>query len=96
MVALDNANRVRSFRAQLKRDVQARRSSAALVLLEPPADVETMRVFDLLLSIPKLGRTKVNKILVQNRISPSKTVGGLTARQRHELVVALGSYARGS
>lgn len=89
MEALENANRVRSFRAQLKRDVKARRKSVGLLLLDPPERILSMKVFDLLLSAPKVGRVKVNKLLVQQRISPSKTVGGLTARQRHELVVAL-------
>jgi hypothetical protein len=36
--------------------------------------------------VPKYGRVKVNKILSQCRISPSKTIGGLSHRQRAELV----------
>ena len=43
-------------------------------------------MFDLLLAVPKYGRVKVNKILSQCRISPSKTIGGLSERQRTELV----------
>jgi hypothetical protein len=46
-------------------------------------------VFDLLLAVPKYGRVKVNKILSQCRISPSKTLGGLSERQRGELVTLL-------
>jgi len=48
-----------------------------------------MKVFDLILACPKYGRVKVNKILVQCRISPSKTVGGLSQRQRAEIVSML-------
>jgi hypothetical protein len=39
--------------------------------------------------VPKYGRVKVNKLLIQCRISPSKTLGGLSPRQRHELVANL-------
>jgi hypothetical protein len=46
-------------------------------------------VFDMLLAVPKYGRVKVNKILVLCRISPSKTIGGLSERQRSELVSLL-------
>jgi hypothetical protein len=88
--ALERANVVRSWRAQVKRDVKAGRRSVVELLLEPPELLETMHVFDLLLAVPKHGRTKVNKLLLRARISPSKTVGGLTGRQRMELVIALG------
>ena len=40
----------------------------------------------MLLAVPKYGRVKVDKILRQCKISPSKTVGGLSERQRNELV----------
>jgi len=56
------------------------------LLLDPPDYLETAKVFDLLLAVPKYGRVKVNKILSQCRISPSKTLGGLSGRQRGELV----------
>jgi hypothetical protein len=46
-------------------------------------------VFDMLLAVPKYGRVKVNKVLQQCRISPSKTIGGLSQRQRTELVSML-------
>jgi hypothetical protein len=40
----------------------------------------------MLLAVPKYGRVKANKILQTCRISPSKTIGGLSDRQRAELV----------
>lgn len=86
MEALARANDVRSRRAQLKRDLKAGRESIEQLLLEPPAFVETAKVFDLLLAVPKWGRVKVNKILTRCKISPSKTIGGLSERQRGELV----------
>jgi hypothetical protein len=86
MEALQRANHIRSRRAQLKRDLKAGRQPIDELLLAPPAYLETAKVFDLLLAVPKYGRVKVNKILTQCKISPSKTVGGLSERQRRELV----------
>ncbi len=86
MEALQRANEIRTKRAQLKRDLRAGRASIHQLLLEPPDWVETAKVFDMLLAVPKYGRVKVNKVLQQCRISPSKTIGGLSERQRAELV----------
>ena len=89
MEALARANDVRSRRAQLKRDLKAGRQPIHELLLRPPEYLETAKVFDLLLAVPKYGRVKVNKILSQCKISPSKTVGGLSQRQRAELVAMM-------
>ncbi len=86
MEALQRANDIRSRRAQLKRDLKAGRQPIHELLLDPPEYLETAKVFDLLLAVPKYGRVKVNKILSTCRISPSKTIGGLSERQRTELV----------
>ncbi len=85
MDALQRANEIRTRRAQLKRDLKGGRVSIHDLLLDPPEYLETAKVFDMLLAVPKYGRVKVNKILVTCRISPSKTVGGLSERQRNEL-----------
>ena len=89
MDALNRANEIRSRRAQLKRDLKAGRASIHQILLQPPDYVETAKVSDMLLAVPKYGRVKVNKVLVSCRISPSKTIGGLSPRQRAELVSML-------
>jgi hypothetical protein len=89
MEALARANDVRSRRAQLKRDLKAGRQPIHELLLQPPEYLETAKVFDLLLAVPKYGRVKVNKILSQCKISPSKTVGGLSQRQRTELIALM-------
>jgi hypothetical protein len=89
MEALARANDVRSQRAQLKRDLKAGRQAIHELLMQPPEYLETAKVFDLLLAVPKYGRVKVNKILSQCKISPSKTVGGLSQRQRAELVAMM-------
>ncbi len=89
MDALARANQIRIKRAQLKRDLKAGRLSIHALLLNPPEYVETAKVFDMLLAVPKYGRVKVNKVLQSCRISPSKTIGGLSQRQRTELVSML-------
>ncbi len=89
MDALQRANEIRTKRAQLKRDLKAGRQSIHSLLGSPPDYVATAKVFDMLLAVPKYGRVKVNKILAQCRISPSKTIGGLSERQRGELVRVL-------
>lgn len=89
MEALQRANEIRTKRAQLKRDLKAGRSSIHQLLLQPPDFVETAKVVDMLLAVPKYGRVKVDKILRTCKISPSKTVGGLSERQRNELVSML-------
>lgn len=97
MAALQEANRVRSWRAELKRDLKAGKVRAADVLRDPPEEVLTMKVVELLLAVPKIGRWKVGRILDGSAacrrepvpISPSKTVGGLSERQRRVLVECL-------
>lgn len=83
--ALAHANEIRFARAQMKRDIKAGRLAAEGVLLEPPAHAESMKVLDLLLSMPKVGRVKANKTVTKCSVSPSKTLGGMTQRQRVEL-----------
>lgn len=90
MEALRRANDVRTRRATLKRDLRSGRSQIDGLLLDPPEYLQTAKVFDLMLAVPKYGRVKVNRILTQCRISPSKTIGGLSERQRTELI----SYLR--
>jgi hypothetical protein len=86
MEALRRANDIRSKRAQLKRDLKAGKVKIQTLLLDPPEYVQTAKVFDMLLAVPKYGRVKTNRILNTCRISPSKTIGGLSERQRNELV----------
>jgi hypothetical protein len=92
MDALARANEVRARRAQLKRDLKARRVSIAVLLHHSPPYLETAKVFDIVLALPKVGRVKATKILHSCRVSPSKTFGGLTERQRAELAARLYRY----
>lgn len=87
--ALERANDVRMKRAALKRDLKGGRKSIYFLIMNPPDYIETMRLFDLMMAIPKYGRVKVDKVLNQVCISPSKTVGGLSDRQRSEIISRL-------
>lgn len=84
--ALRRANGIRSERARLKERLRNGEVSIIEVLLNPPECVHTAKVFDLLLAVPKFGRVKTARLLERCRVSPSKTVNGLTPRQRKELV----------
>jgi hypothetical protein len=89
MEALRRANEIRVRRAKLKKDLKAGNVNIERILEHPPAYVETAKVFDMLMAVPKFGRVKAARFLNQCRISQSKTVGGLSDRQRAELVSLL-------
>lgn len=89
LTALDRANLVRKKRAQLKRDLKASPELIAAVLHRPAWYAENAQIFDLLLALPRYGRVKVRKLLKTCGIAESKTVGGLSQRQRDALVAHL-------
>ena len=80
--ALAKAQATRTYRAQLKRDMKAGRVDWRDVLESTDPRLATMKVVDVLLAAPAMGRVKTNKRLVQAGVSPSKTISGLTDRQR--------------
>lgn len=89
--ALKRANEVRVFRADLKRELKRGRVSIHDLLLDEDLDerLATAKIIDLLLATPKYGRVKAHKVLQQTRVSPSKTLGGMTGRQKTELAAML-------
>lgn len=87
--ALRVANDIRIRRARLKEDIGEGRQSPVEVLVRPPDFTSTMKVFDFLTAIPKIGRVKANKFLSRTQTSASKTLGGISDRQRRELSVLL-------
>ena len=86
MEALKRANDIRVRRARLKKDLKDGRAQIEAILDDPPEYVSTAKVFDMLMAVPKFGRVKAARFLNQCRISQSKTVGGLSERQRAELI----------
>jgi hypothetical protein len=83
---LEQANEIRSARATLKKQLAAGTIELAPILTQPPAWLKTARVRNLLLAVPKIGTVKANRLLTQCGIAHSKTLGGLTDRQRRELI----------
>lgn len=90
MDALARANEVRVHRAQIKRAVKAGRICVVDLLVDP-SGLETMKILELMLAVPGYARVKANKALRQCEVSPSKTLGGLTDRQR----LAVAGWVRG-
>jgi hypothetical protein len=86
LVALEHANDIRHRRSVAKRDLRAGRVNVADYIASPPEWMLTMKIVDLLLATPKIGRVKANQILWRCRVSPSKTVGGISDRQRGEIL----------
>jgi hypothetical protein len=86
MDALKRANDIRVKRAQLKKDLKDGRVQVEKILQDPPDYVSTAKVIDILMAVPKFGRVKAARFLNTCRISQSKTVGGLSERQRTELI----------
>lgn len=86
--ALRRANRIRSAQAQVRRDIARGLDPelAPAVAAYPPELVRTMKVRRVLLALPGVGPSKVDRFMHAGMISQSKTLGGLSDRQR-ELVV---------
>ncbi len=89
--ALRRANEIRSGRARLKRELAAGSVRIEQILAQPPECAQTAKVHELLLALPKFGPARVARLLAHCRISASKTVTGLSERQRAELI----GYFRG-
>jgi hypothetical protein len=83
--ALQRANAVRLARAELKRRIADGDLDAGQVLLECPWEASSMSVADVLMSQRRWGASRCRRFLMPLRISETKTVGGLTERQRGAL-----------
>lgn len=87
--ALLVANDIRFRRAQLKRDLKAGRQHGLQVIARPPEYVETMKVLDVLLAMPAIGPTKAHRVMRRCEMAMSKTLGGISTRQRRALIHAI-------
>jgi hypothetical protein len=82
MQALEHANRIRLARASLKRAVAAGQVDAAEIVKDPPTEVESMSVGELLRSQRRWGRTRARKFLFSLALNENRELGRLTERQR--------------
>jgi hypothetical protein len=89
MRALQQANRVRLARAELKRQVTDGEVSVAETVLECPWEAESMAIADLLMSQHRWGRTRCRRFLSSIPMSETKTIGSMTERQRRALAARL-------
>jgi len=89
MNALRQANQVRGLRAKLKQDLREGTVRLEQILAIGADYLASAEVFDLLVAVPKIGPVKAAHLLTIARISPSKTVAGLSARQRARLIELL-------
>ena len=81
MIALVKANHVRMYRAELKRNVASGEVSVADVmelLRDPPDKLKTMKAYELICAIPRVGPTKATKVLRRAQASVSSRIGNLS------------------
>lgn len=85
------ANQTRFYRSAVKQKLAAQEASAAQYLRVPVEPMlHTMRVADLLGAQFKWGPARVRKVMRRVVIADSKTVGGLSDRQREDLIREVG------
>ncbi len=77
---------MRAQRAALKAALKQGRCSPAALIAEPPAYLASAKVLELIIALPGYGPAKAARLLGRCRISQTKTVAGLSQRQRRELV----------
>ena len=87
--ALEQANRVRLARADLKRRVALQQTSVVDVIVDCPWQAESMSISDLLMSQRRWGRARCRRLLVSLGIPENKQIGTFTERQRSAIVAGL-------
>lgn len=89
--ALAKAAEARQKRAELRAKIKAGELSFAEVMKRADDPViARMKVSTLLESLPGFGRARAAKLMAELKISDSRRVQGLGARQREELMERLG------
>jgi hypothetical protein len=89
MHALELANRVRAYRADLKRRIATGEVEAAEIVLVCPRDAAGMTIAELLLAQRSWGRVRCVRFLRSLSLREDKTVGSMTERQRRSVAVVL-------
>lgn len=90
--ALQYANDIRRRRASDKAQLRARTLDARDLLVAPPLHWERAHIADLLLALPGVGHSKVQRILEATDISSSRTLSGLTENQIERLQEKITPY----
>ena len=87
--ALEQANRVRLARADLKRRIATQQASVVEVIADCPWQAEGMTISELLMSQRRWGRARCRRLLVSLGIPENKQIGKFTERQRTALCTML-------
>ena len=87
--ALELANRVRTYRADLKRQIATGEVEAAAVVLICPRKAAGMTIAELLLAQRSWGRVRCLRFLRSLSLREDKTVGSMTERQRRSVAIVL-------
>lgn len=88
--ALEEANRIRFARADVKRQLKSGELDMYELLMDPSEELKGAKAQEMLLAMRGMGRIKVNRVLREAGISTSKTLVGLTHGQRDRLIKVLG------
>lgn len=86
--ALKEANRIRSSRAQLKRDLHSGNIEVTGLIMYPPEYINTMKIIDLLVAVPGI-KGKKAKMVIGPYISENRAIGNLTDAQRDGLTARI-------
>lgn len=86
MENLKRAQEIRLWRADLKRRLNAREVTVAQVLRADDDRLHTMKVVELVAAQHGWGPTRVNRFMAKAQISHSKSIAGLSERQRKEVL----------
>ncbi|HEX4760442.1 MAG TPA: hypothetical protein VH256_06550 [Thermoleophilaceae bacterium] len=87
--ALEQANKVRLARADLKRRIALQQTSVVDIVVECPWQAESMSISDLLMSQRRWGRARCRRLLISLGIPENKQIGTFTDRQKSALVAGL-------
>lgn len=86
MDALSEANDIRKRRSKLKREIKTRNVDPLHIVQDVPDYCKTMKVPELLMAIPKVGKVKCKKVMAAAHIKPSRTLAGIPDSQRNNLI----------
>lgn len=89
MRALEQANRIRLARADIKRRIAKGDVAVADILLDPAEEVAGMELAELLTSQKRWGATRCSKFMDSIGLSEAKTIRSLTERQRSAMAAVL-------
>lgn len=87
--ALARANRARSELASLKAALKRGEASISSLLRDPPASLASVKMEVVLRALPGYGPIKVARLLERCQVSPRRSIGGLTQRERETLIALL-------